>query len=69
MADKVEHAKHKKLTTCWSLSRPRDASARVLTVADAAAQVQAKTLGDIVVAAETTALVNLVADTMADAVE
>ena len=38
-------------------------------VADAAAQVQAKTLGDIVVAVETTALVNLVADTTADAVE
>ena len=69
MVDKVEDAKHKKLTTCWWVSRPRDGSARVLTVADAAAEVQAETLGDIVVDVETTALVNLVADIMADAVE
>ena len=69
MADKVEDATQKKLTTCWSVSRPRDGSARVLTVADAAAEVQAETLGDIVVDVETTALLNLVAYTMADAVE
>ena len=69
MADKVEDAKHKKLTTCWSVLRTRDGSARVLTVADAAAEVKAETLGDIVVDVETTALVNLVAATMADAVE
>lgn len=52
-----------------SFSRPRHGSARVLTVADTASEVEAETLGDIVVDVETTALVNTVADTMADAVE
>ena len=69
MADKLREAKYRQLTTYWSFSRPRHGSARVLTVADTASEVEAETLGDIVVDVETTALVNTVADTMADAVE
>lgn len=51
------------------MSWSRHGSARLLTMAETAAEVESETLGDIVVDVESTALVNTVADTMADAVE